>query len=153
MTGLIENMHPALRTEFARTLGIDVPILGFTHSPEVAAAITSAGGLRVYGIAHDQPDQVPVKLAELRERTGAGPTAADMMIPAGMPEGETLESVQARLPDEHRRFVEDLRRRYDVPDTSRRTFFNTVLRTPDYFEGQLQGLIASDVTLVAFGSG
>lgn len=148
-----QSPHPALRTDFARALGIDLPILGFTHSTEVAAAITRAGGLGVYGIAHDEPDQVPVKLTELRQQTGDGPTAADMMIPAGMPEGETLESVRDRLPAEHRRFVEDLRRRYEVPESSHRTFFNSVLRTPEYFEGQLQGLLASDVALVAFGVG
>ncbi len=147
------GIHRALRTGFARQLGIDLPILGFTHSPEVAAAITRAGGLGVYGIAHDKPHEVPVKLDELRRRTGSGPTAADMMIPVGMPEGETLESVQARLPSAHRQFVEELRRRYGVPPSTQQTFFNTVLRTPEYFDGQLDGLVASDVALVAFGVG
>ncbi|MCP3991112.1 MAG: nitronate monooxygenase, partial [Actinomycetia bacterium] len=143
----------SIRTDFAARLGIDVPILGFTHEVEVAAAITRAGGLGVYGIAHDPPEQVPTKLADLRRASGDRPAAVDMMIPAGMPEDQTLDEVQASLPPEHSEFVADLARRYGVPDPTRRSFFNSVLRTPSYFEGQLEALLDSDVAMVAFGVG
>lgn len=143
-----------IHTPFAERLGIDVPILGFCHSTEVAAAITAAGGLGVYGLAHDPPDQVPTKLADLRERTVAGGSAAvDIMMPQGMPEDETLESIRAKLPAEHRAFVAELAERYGVPAATRTTFFNSVLRTPAYFEGQLDAIVDSDIELVAFGVG
>jgi len=143
-----------LRTPFAERLGIDVAILGFTHTPEVAGAITGAGGLGVYGIAHDAPDEVAGKMAELRRWSGdEAPLGVDIMMPRGMPEDETLESVQARLPEEHKRFVEGIRERYKVPPSTTTSFFNSILRTPAYFEGQLQALLDSDVDLVAFGVG
>jgi NAD(P)H-dependent flavin oxidoreductase YrpB (nitropropane dioxygenase family) len=143
-----------LHTSFAERLGIDVAVLGFTHTPEVAGAITRAGGLGVYGIAHDGPEEVPAKLSELRRWSGDGaPLGIDIMMPKGMPEDETLESVQARLPEEHRRFVDGIRERYQVPPSTTKTFFNSILRTPAYFEGQLQALLDSDVDLVAFGVG
>ncbi|MCP5029521.1 MAG: nitronate monooxygenase [Actinomycetia bacterium] len=142
-----------LKTPFADRLGIDLPILGFSHSTEVSAAITAAGGLGVYGVAHDPPEALPAKLAELEATSGDGPTAVDVMMPAGMPEGQTLEEIRAGLPEEHRAFVDDLVDRYNVPASTRKTFFNSVLRTPAYFEGQLEAVLDSDVNLVAFGVG
>lgn len=139
--------------EFTERLGIDVPILGFAHETDVAAAITKAGGLGVYGIAHDAPEDVPGKVAKLRAASGELPTAIDMIIPAGMPENTTLDEVRGSLPDEHKRFVEDLVERYGVPAATRKSFFNSSLRTPAYFEGQLDALLDSDVSVVAFGVG
>lgn len=147
------SRHP-VRTPFAERLGIDNAILGFTHTPEVAGAITRAGGLGVYGIAHDAPPDVAGKLEQLRSWSGDdAPLGIDIMMPKGMPEDETLESVQARLPEEHKQFVASLRERYDVPPSTTKSFFNSTLRTPAYFEGQLQALLDSDVDLVAFGVG
>ncbi|MEZ5279194.1 MAG: nitronate monooxygenase [Acidimicrobiales bacterium] len=138
---------------FTERLGIDVPILGFAHDTQVAAAITQAGGLGVYGIAHDEPSDLPAKLEALRTQSGTAPTAVDMIIPAGMPENVTLDQVQASLPEEHKQFLDDIVRRYEVPPATRKSFFNSTLRTPDYFEGQLDALLDSDVAMVAFGVG
>ncbi len=143
----------SIRTDFASRLGIDVPILGFSHEIEVTAAITEAGGLGVYGVAHDPPEVLPGKLRELRRQTGDRPAAVDIMMPPGMPEDQTLDEIQASLPEEHKAFVAELADRYEVPPASRRSFFNSVLRTPAYFEGQLEALLDSDIELVAFGVG
>jgi len=55
---------PRVQTAFAERLGIDMPILGFSHSTDVTAAITKAGGLGVYGIAHDPPDTVGARVRQ-----------------------------------------------------------------------------------------
>ncbi|MCP5267262.1 MAG: nitronate monooxygenase [Burkholderiaceae bacterium] len=140
-------------TPFAERLGIAQPIFGFSHSIDVTVAICNAGGLGVYGIAHDPPEAIPAKLAEIRRRVGKRPFGCDIMMPMGMPEGETLESVRADLPPEHVAFMESIRDKYRIPAPTRKTFFNSILRTPTYFEGQLEALLASDVDLVAFGIG
>jgi NAD(P)H-dependent flavin oxidoreductase YrpB (nitropropane dioxygenase family) len=75
------------------------------------------------------------------------------MMPKGMPEGTTLETVQKNLPREHKDFVQSIADKFEVPAATKKTFFNSVLRTPAYFEGQLEALINSDVNLVAFGVG
>ena len=142
-----------IKTAFTERLGIDLPILGFSHSTDVTAAISKAGGMGVYGIAHDPPDMVPSRLTTIRRKLGSQPLGIDIMMPKGMPKSETLESVQAGLPERHVAFVDGLARKYGVPNAIRKTFYNTVLRTPDYFEGQLQALLESDVELVAFGVG
>ncbi len=142
-----------IKTRLAERLGIDIPILGFSHSVDVTAAITKAGGMGVYGIAHDPPENVPVKIAAIREQIPDRPFCIDIMMPKGMPESETLESVQANLPPEHVEYVRELGEKYQVPAATKKTFFNSILRTPSYFEGQLQALLDSDVDLVAFGVG
>ena len=88
-----------IKTAFAERLGIDLPIFGFSHSVDVTAAISKAGALGVYGIAHDPPDVVPTRIKEIRRSLGTRPLGIDIMMPKGMPEAETLESVQAGLPD------------------------------------------------------
>lgn len=142
-----------LTTDFARRLGIDVPIFGFSHSVDVTAAIARAGGMGVYGVAHDPPAAVPGKLAAIRQRQGNRPLCVDIMMPKGMPQDATLDSVRAALPEAHRAFVQSISDRYDVPPARTKSFFNSVLRTPSYFEGQLQALLASNVDVVAFGVG
>lgn len=142
-----------IKTKLAERLGIDLPIFGFSHNVEVTAAITSSGGMGVYGIAHDAPETVPAKLASIRKLLGDRPLGIDIMMPKGMPEDETLASVRANLPDEQVAFVASLTEKYQVPPSTTKTFFNSVLRTPSYFEGQLQALLDSDTELVAFGVG
>ena len=142
-----------IATRFTERLGLEVPILGFSHSVDVTAAITKAGGMGVYGIAHDAPDKIPGKIAAVREQIGGQPFAIDIMIPKGMPEAETLESVRANLPPDHVKYVDSLAEKYQVPAATKKTFFNSILRTPSYFEGQLQALLNSDVDVVAFGIG
>ena len=50
--------------------------------------------------------------------------------------------------------MEELAQRYEVPPSTRKSFFKSQLRTtPVCFEGQLNALLDSDRTLVAFGVG
>ena len=142
-----------IKTAFAERLGIDLPIFGFSHSVDVTAAISEAGALGVYGIAHDPPETVPSRIKDICQSLGTRPLGIDIMMPKGMPEAETLETVQAGLPKTHVAFVEGIACRYSVPEATKKTFYNSVLRTPDYFEGQLRALVESDVELVAFGVG
>jgi NAD(P)H-dependent flavin oxidoreductase YrpB (nitropropane dioxygenase family) len=144
---------PKLNTKLTELLNIDLPILGFSHSVNVTAALSKAGGMGVYGIAHDPPEEVPVKIAAIRDQAPDVPIGIDIMMPKGMPETDTLETVRAQLPDEHVRFVDSLFEKYKVPASTSKGFFNSVLRTPAYFEGQLQALLQSDVEMVAFGIG
>lgn len=142
-----------VKTPFMQRAGIDVPVLGFSHCHEVTGAISKAGGMGVYGIAHDPPEKVGPSMKAIRALAGDRPIGADIMMPRGMPETGTLEEVQAELPEAHKRFVDGLFAKYGVPAPTQKTFYNSVLRTPAYFEGQLEALLASDVDLVAFGIG
>ncbi len=142
-----------IKTKFAERLGIDMPIFGFSHSVDVTAALTNAGGMGVYGIAHDPPENVQTRIDSVRRLVGPRPLGIDIMMPKGMPESETLESIRADLPQDHVDFVDRIADKYQVPKATKKSFYNSILRSPSYFEGQLQALLTSDVDLVAFGVG
>jgi NAD(P)H-dependent flavin oxidoreductase YrpB (nitropropane dioxygenase family) len=109
-------------------LGIEFPILAFTHCRDVAAAVSRAGGMGVLGASSATPDQLDIDLRWIREQVGDKPFGVDIIVPAkyvGKDEGGVgVSALYDRIPAEHRQFVDDIMRRYDVPplpdDESRR---------------------------------
>jgi len=134
-------------------LGIARPIFGFSHSLEVAAAISRAGGYGVFGVARELPERIPGLIARLREAVGTAPFGVDLMLPAGMPETSDRDAVQAAIPAAHRAFVEGLRARYAVPPATHPTFFTETVRSRELFARQVEAVLASDVDGVATAVG
>lgn len=144
---------PSFRTPVCDRLGIRTPIFGFSHELDVVAAICAAGGFGVFGVARDDPARIPEKLAELRERVGDAPFGVDLMLPPGVPERSDPDDVARQIPEGHRRFVEELGRKYDVPKATRETFFTSFVRSRELFEQQIEAVLASDADLVATAIG
>jgi len=100
-------------------LGIEFPILAFTHCRDVVAAVTRAGGMGVLGAAGHTPEELDIDLKWITEQVGGRPFGVDLIVPAkyvGKDEGGVSRSeLRARIPQAHRDFVEDIMRRYDVP--------------------------------------
>ena len=64
-----------MRTSLCDTLGIEHPIVGFTPSEHVAAAISRAGGLGVLGcVRFNEPDELAATLDWLDENTDGKPS-------------------------------------------------------------------------------
>jgi NAD(P)H-dependent flavin oxidoreductase YrpB (nitropropane dioxygenase family) len=108
-----------MRTPVTEMLGIDFPILAFTHCRDVAAAVSAAGGLGVLGAVAHSPEQLDVDLTWIKEHAGGHPFGVDLLIPrkyAGSAEGGLDSSgLRAMLPDEHRQWIDALLERYGVP--------------------------------------
>jgi NAD(P)H-dependent flavin oxidoreductase YrpB (nitropropane dioxygenase family) len=146
--------RPAWRTPVCDLLGIDVPIFGFSHSPEVVAAIACGGGCGVLGVARELPDAIPGMVARLREAVGDATIVVDLMLPAGMPADDAeAEAGRAALPEVHRAFVAGLRRRWNVPAATRPNFFSRTVRTRALFDEQVEAVLAADVDAVATAVG
>ena len=47
-----------LKTKFAEMMGIEFPIIAFTHCKDVVAAVVNAGGFAVLGEAMHTPDDI-----------------------------------------------------------------------------------------------
>jgi NAD(P)H-dependent flavin oxidoreductase YrpB (nitropropane dioxygenase family) len=148
----IMSRSASLKTPICEQLGIELPIFGFSHSVEVTVALTKAGGFGVYGAARESAEDIARHLAKIRDMVGDLPFGVDVMLPKGMPE-KTLEEIQAELPEQHIEFVEHLREKYDVPPARNQGFFNSMVRTPGFFDDQLQAALESDVNMLAFGVG
>jgi NAD(P)H-dependent flavin oxidoreductase YrpB (nitropropane dioxygenase family) len=108
-----------MRTPVTDMFGIDIPILAFTHCRDVVAAVTKAGGLGVLGaVAHSQ-EQLEIDLAWIEDEVGGRPYGIDLIVPAKYAGdgdgGFTMDDIRQLIPAEHKAFVDDILRRYDVP--------------------------------------
>ena len=108
-----------MRTRVTEMLGIEFPLLAFTHCRDVAAAVSAAGGLGVLGAVAHSPEQLAVDLKWIREHAGGKPFGVDLLIPrkyAGSNEGGLgVDDLRGMIPDEHRKWIDDLLERYGVP--------------------------------------
>lgn len=103
-----------MKTPICDALGIEFPILAFTHCRDVAAAVSKAGGLGVLGIAGATTDSLDVELDWIENEIGNKPYGVDVLLPAKSVDtsGKDLNEL---IPQEHRDFVDRLLAKYGVP--------------------------------------
>jgi len=108
-----------MQTRATAMLGIDFPIFAFTHCRDVVAAVSNAGGLGVLGAVAHTPEQLEVDLKWIAEQTKGRPFGVDLLIPSKYVGAERggldHRSLRAMVPDEHREWIEEVLRRYQVP--------------------------------------
>ena len=105
-----------LHTKFCDMLGIEFPIVAFTHCKDVVAAVINAGGFAVLGEAMHTPDEISADIKWIRERIGGKPFGLDLVLPASVPPKDTLEQLLAKIPETHRKFAQSIKEKYNVPD-------------------------------------
>ncbi|MCP3912003.1 MAG: nitronate monooxygenase [Actinomycetia bacterium] len=109
-----------MANQICEMLGIEFPILAFTHCRDVVAAVTKAGGLGVLGGVGHSPEALEIDLAWIEEETGGKPYGVDLVIPLkylGQEDGGfDRQRTEALIPDEHQAFMDDIMERYEVPD-------------------------------------
>ena len=108
-----------MRTQVCDMLGIEYPILAFSHCRDVVAAVTNAGGFGVLGAVAHTPEQLDIDLNWIEEETHGRPYGVDLLLPqkyAGSDEGGLDRgSLMALLPAEQQQFVDEILARYQVP--------------------------------------
>jgi NAD(P)H-dependent flavin oxidoreductase YrpB (nitropropane dioxygenase family) len=105
-----------MRTALCDQLGIEHPIVGFTPSEHVAAAISRAGGLGVLGCVrfNDAADLDKV-LDWMDANTGGRPYGIDVVMPAKIPAEGAAVDLNQLIPAGHREFVDQTLIRLGVP--------------------------------------
>lgn len=111
-----------MKTQICEQLGIEFPLFAFTHCRDVAAAVSRAGGFGVFGGAMMGADQLKIELDWIDEHVDGNPYGVDLAIPENMPTKDEQEqnsaTLYARVPNEHKVFVNSLLERHGVnPDT------------------------------------
>lgn len=108
-----------MRTKATELLGIDLPIFAFSHCRDVVAAVTNAGGCGVLGAVAHSPKQLDIDLVWIEDEVKGKPYGVDLLVPekfVGAEQGGLdRDQLDSLLPDEHKEFVDDLLKRYDVP--------------------------------------
>jgi NAD(P)H-dependent flavin oxidoreductase YrpB (nitropropane dioxygenase family) len=108
-----------VRTPLCDLLGIEHPIVGFSPSEHVAAAVSRAGGLGVLGaVRYNDPAELDQALDWMDAHTGGRPYGIDVVMPARVPAEGTPESLDRLIPEPHKTFVQDTLLKLGVPPLS-----------------------------------
>lgn len=105
-----------LNTKLCEMLGIEYPVIAFTHCKDVAVAVINGGGFAVLGEAMHTPEEIEADVHWIRDRVEGRPFGVDLVLPASVPPAGSVEELMANIPETHRAFAQDIKERYDVPD-------------------------------------
>ncbi len=160
----------ALQTRICEMLGIRYPILlagmGRASTPELAAAVSNAGGMGVLGAASCGPNQLRAWIRRTRELTDK-PFGVDTLLPASVrrgPKGDNTGISPRDLLPQHRQFARDFRQREGLADLTDEEVRQIAGHDPldaagpavlsaEFFEAQMEVVIEERVALYAAGLG
>jgi len=143
-----------LHTKLCDILGIEFPIVAFTHCKDVAAAVINAGAFAVYGATPHTPDEIAADIKWIRDRVGGKPIGIDLLLPASAPPSGTIDELRAQIPEEHRTFVEGIKERYQIPDPKNEVeHFQLGWISQEKTRRQLDVVLEERVQVLAFGLG
>lgn len=108
-----------MTSQLCDMLGIEFPLLAFSHCRDVVAAVSRAGGFGVFGATAHTPETVREELKWIDDHVDGKPYGIDVLVPENMAtrgEGSvTAAALEARIPETHRDFAERLLADADVP--------------------------------------
>ncbi len=109
-----------MNTKLARDLGLEFPIFAFTHCRDVAAAVSKAGGMGVFGVAAHSAEGLRAELEWIENEIGDKPYGVDLLLPttfvgSDKAHGLSGEDLDAKIPEGHRRFLDELLEQHSVP--------------------------------------
>ena len=160
----------ALRTRVCDMLRIETPILlagmGGAATPELAAAVSNAGGLGVIGAAACGPEQLRAWIRRTRGLTDR-PFGVDTLLPASVRRGAATADTgisPAELLPQHRRFAADFMAREGLPALPPKALAEAAGRGPskpdgpaplsaEFFAAQMEVVIEERVPVYAAGLG
>ena len=108
-----------MRTAVCDQLGVEYPVVAFSHCRDVVAAVTRAGGFGVLGATILTPEQLDIELRWIDEAVGGRPYGVDVLVPetlAAMERGSGFKpaALSELIPEEHRRFLDSLLAEYGI---------------------------------------
>jgi hypothetical protein len=68
-----------MQTRVSDMLGVEFPILAFSHCRDVVAAVTNAGAFGVLGAVAHTPEQLEIDLKWIEEQTPGKPYGVDLL--------------------------------------------------------------------------
>ncbi len=111
-----------MKSPICDMLGIDFPLVAFSHCRDVVVAVSRAGGFGVFGAARHSPETIHQELKWIDDHVDGKPYGLDVLIPENMATaGEknvTWKSLESRVSQRHRDFTRDLLEKHGVKLTA-----------------------------------
>ena len=97
-----------MKSPICDMLGIEFPLLAFTHCRDVVAEVSKAGGMGVLGAAGFNAETLEIELNWIDEHIDGKPYGVDLIAPTSMAitdDNDSPDEILAMVPDEHREFA------------------------------------------------
>jgi len=98
-----------MKSAICDLLGIEFPLVAFSHCRDVVAAVSKAGGFGVLGVVNRSPEEVEIALKWIDEHIDGKPYGLDVVFADNLAtRGEqhvTYQALQSRVPQAHRDFA------------------------------------------------
>lgn len=125
--------------------GIEYPLFAFTHCRDVVVAVSKAGGFGVLGAAMHTDERLETDLAWIDAQLGDTSYGVDLMMPSRYVGAETggmdQQSLRAHIPDEHKRFNEQMLAAAGVPELPEHLTTSKRERSLRYSQKQAKGIV------------
>ncbi len=106
-----------MKSPICDQLGIEFPLVAFTHCRDVVCEVSKAGGMGVLGAAGFGPEQLEIELKWIDEHIDGKPYGLDLIVPTTMAnkdESASAEEIRAMVPDEHKRFAAGILAQHEI---------------------------------------
>jgi NAD(P)H-dependent flavin oxidoreductase YrpB (nitropropane dioxygenase family) len=110
-----------MHTRVAEMLGVEFPILAFSHCRDVVAGVTNAGGFGVLGAVAHSPRALEIDLTWIDDEVKGKPYGVDLLLPTRHAQSDDgpaqldRETLRQLLPAAQQQFVDELLAKYEVP--------------------------------------
>ena len=116
-----------MNSPICKMLGIEFPLLAFSHCRDVVAAVSKAGGMGVFGAVNLPPHRLKEELDWIDKHCNGMPYGVDLIVPnkvVGKGQSLTTADLLAAVSDEHKQYAASILARYgiesdDLSDTLR----------------------------------
>ncbi len=98
-------------------LGIEFPLVAFSHCRDVVVEVSKAGGMGVMGVAGMPAEQLEIELQWIDDHIEGKPYGVDVLIPNAMLTRDShpsAEQVLAMVPQEHKQFAAEILESHDI---------------------------------------
>ena len=106
-----------MKSPICEKLGIEFPLIAFTHCRDLVVEVSKAGGMGVLGAAGYGPRQLEIELNWIDEHIDGKPYGLDLIVPTTMAnkdESASEEEIRAMVPDEHRNYAAGILAQHNV---------------------------------------
>lgn len=108
-----------MKSPICDMLGIEFPLLAFTHCRDVVVAVSKAGGMGVFGAVNLPPDRLKEELDWIVDHIDGKPFGVDLIVPNKF-EGKSDEFDGTKLlnaiPDAHKNYAKKVMGDYGIED-------------------------------------
>jgi NAD(P)H-dependent flavin oxidoreductase YrpB (nitropropane dioxygenase family) len=98
-------------------LGIEFPLLAFSHCRDVVAAVSKAGGMGVFGAVNLPPDRLKEELDWIDAHCGGKPYGVDLIVPnkmEGKADAFSKDALLGSIPQAHKDFAAGILRSHGI---------------------------------------